>query len=95
MLEKHIEKGLRKAVIEKGGLCLKFVSPNMAGVPDRLVLMPCGKLGFVEVKQKEKQPRPLQLTRMKQLSSLGYNSFVLDDINQIPEIIREIGGDAT
>ena len=53
MLEKHIEKGLRKAVIEKGGLCLKFVSPNMAGVPDRLVLMPCGKLGFVEVKQKE------------------------------------------
>ncbi|NHI69368.1 VRR-NUC domain-containing protein [Lactococcus garvieae] len=95
MLEKNIEKGLRKAVIEKGGLCLKFVSPSMAGVPDRLVLMPYGKLGFVEVKQKGEVPRPLQLMRMKQLSKIGYPCFVLDDIGQIPEIIKKIGGDAT
>lgn len=90
MLEKTIEKGLRKAVIEKGGLCLKFVSPSVAGVPDRLVLMPYGKLGFVEVKQKGQQPRSLQLMRMKQLSKLGYPCFVLDEVEQIGGIINAI-----
>lgn len=90
MLEKTIEKELRQVVIGKGGLCLKFVSPSMAGVPDRLVLMPYGKLGFVEVKQKGQQPRSLQLMRMKQLTKLGYPCFVLDDIEQIGGIINAI-----
>ncbi|WP_436802022.1 VRR-NUC domain-containing protein [Streptococcus dysgalactiae] len=90
MLEKTIEKELRQTVIEHGGLCLKFVSPSMAGVPDRLVLMPNGKLGFVEVKQKGQQPRSLQQMRIKQLSKLGYPCFVLDEIEQIGGIIDEI-----
>lgn len=90
MLEKNIEKELRQAVIKNGGLCLKFVSPSMAGVPDRLVLMPYGKLGFVEVKQKGKKPRPLQLMRLKQLTKLGYPCFVLDEVEQIGGIIDAI-----
>jgi hypothetical protein len=95
MREKEVEQQLVKAVKAQAGLCLKFVSPSMAGVPDRLVFLPNGRMGFVEVKQKGKKPRPLQLMRMKQLSSLGYKTFVLDDVSQIQEILKEIGGDAT
>lgn len=94
MREKQVEQALVKAVKRSGGICPKFTSPGLAGVPDRLVLMPNGKLGFVEVKAPKKKPRALQLYRMKQLTDLGFNCFVLDEIEQIPELLRKIGGDA-
>lgn len=33
-----------------GGWAVKFSSPGLDGMPDRLVLFPGGKLGFVELK---------------------------------------------
>lgn len=93
MREKQVEQALVKAVKAKGGICPKLTSPGLAGVPDRLVLMPNGKLGFVEVKAPGKKPRSLQLFRMKQLTDLGFQCFVLDEIDQIPELLERIGGD--
>lgn len=92
MREKQVEQALVKAV-KRVGICPKFTSPGLAGVPDRLVLMPNGKLGFVEVKAPGKKPRSLQLFRMKQLTDLGFQCFVLDEIDQIPELLERIGGD--
>lgn len=94
MREKQVEQALVKTVKAKGGICPKFVSPGLAGVPDRLVLMPNGKMGFVEVKAPNKKLRALQLYRMKQLTYLGYKCFVLDGVEQIPALIEKIGGDA-
>ncbi|MFB8607540.1 VRR-NUC domain-containing protein [Enterococcus casseliflavus] len=94
MREKQVEQALVKAVKRAGGICPKFTSPGLAGVPDRLVLMPNRKLGFVEVKAPGKKPRALQLYRMKQLTELGFQCFVLDEIEQIPELLERIGGDA-
>ena len=94
MLERSIEKRLVTEVKAIDGLCLKFTSPSMAGVPDRIVLLPEGKLGFVEVKAKGKKPRPLQVRRIKQLRSLGFKVFVLDDQKDIERILNKIGGDA-
>ncbi len=94
MREKQVEQALVKAVKANGGICPKFTSPGLAGVPDRLVLMPNGKLGFVEVKAPKKKPRALQLYRMKQLTDLGFHCFVLDEIEPIPELLERIGGDA-
>lgn len=94
MREKQVEQALVKAVKAKGGICPKFTSPGLAGVPDRLVLIPNGKLGFVEVKSPGKKPRALQLYRMKQLTDLGFQCFVLDAIEQIPELLERIGDDA-
>ena len=42
MREKQVEQALVKAVKARGGICPKFVSPGLSGVPDRLVLMPNG-----------------------------------------------------
>ena len=38
MIENDIEKYLVRRVKQMGGLALKFVSPSMAGVPDRIVI---------------------------------------------------------
>ena len=50
MLESVIESRLRQEAKKRGGMALKFVSPGMNGVPDRIVLMPGGKMAFVELK---------------------------------------------
>ena len=89
MREKLIEQKLVKAVKAAGGLCPKFVSSGMDGMPDRLVLLPKGKLSFVEVKAPGKKPRPLQLHRHEQLRQLGFRVAVLDHPDQIPGILEE------
>jgi hypothetical protein len=63
MGEKHIEQKLVKAVKAAGGMAPKFISPGLAGMPDRLVLLPKGKMAFVEVKSPGMKPRPLQIKR--------------------------------
>lgn len=88
--EKEIEKKLAEAVRKSGGLALKFVSPGWSGAPDRIVLLPGGMAGFVEVKAPGKKPRPLQARRKKQLEQIGFKVFVLDGTEQIGGIIDEI-----
>ena len=90
MDEKYIEQAFRKAVRAAGGIALKFVSRGFSRVPDRLVLMPHGKIAFVEVKAPGEKPRALQLSRHKLLRRLGFKVYVLDDISQIGGMIDEI-----
>ena len=90
MREKTIERKLMQAVKAQGGLAPKFVSPGFDGMPDRIVLMPDGKIGFVEVKRHGEKPRPLQESRHGMLRRLGFQVFVLDDEGQIGGIIREL-----
>lgn len=92
MQEKYIERKLVKAVKEMEGIALKFVSPGFDGMPDRLVLLPMGRIAFVEVKSPGKKPRPLQLARHEMLRKLGFKVFILDDAADIEKILKEIGG---
>ncbi len=78
------------AVKVVGGLALKFTSPGFDGVPDRIVLLPGGKMAFVEVKAPGEKPRPLQLARHRLLRRLGFRVYVLDDESQIGGIVDEI-----
>ena len=66
------------------------MSPSLDWVPDRLLLLPGGRLAFVEVKAPGKKPRPLQRRRMEQLTALGFRVFVLDSKEQIGEILDEV-----
>ena len=93
MREKQTEQRLVKAVMAAGGICPKLVSRGTDGMPDRMVLLPGGRIGFVEVKTPGQKPRPLQVRRHEQLRMLGFKVYVLDDVNDIPGIIREIEGD--
>lgn len=90
--EKKIEQRLVCAVRAAGGICPKFVSPGFDGMPDRLVLLPHGRMGFVEVKAPGKAPRPLQEARHRLLRRLGFKVYVLDCGEDIPRILDGIGG---
>ena len=90
MREKEVEQSLVLAVKKKGGLALKFVSPGLAGVPDRLVLLPNGRLGFIELKAPGKKLRVLQEKRKRQLEALGFLVYCIDDKNQIGGVLNEI-----
>jgi len=88
--EREIEQKLVRAVKAMGGIAPKFVSPGYDGMPDRIILLPGGKIAFVEIKAKGCKPRPLQLQRHETLQRLGFKVFVLDDAGQIGDIIRDI-----
>jgi hypothetical protein len=90
MREQEIELQLVRAVKKKGGRAVKFMSPGFDGMPDRLVLLPGGKCGFVEVKAPSKKPRALQLVRHEMLKAWGFKVYVLDAKEQIEEIINDI-----
>lgn len=90
MRESTIERKLKTDAKARGGVALKFVSPNFDGMPDRIVLLPGGHIGFVEVKAPGKEPRPKQRARLKLLMRLGFKAYVLDDISQIGGILDEI-----
>ena len=90
MREKQVEQKLVKAVKASGGICPKLVSPGMDGMPDRMVLLPGCRIGFVEVKAPGQKPRPLQVNRHRTLRALGFPVFVIDDPAQAEGIIREV-----
>ena len=90
MNEKIIERKLRETVKKLGGICPKFVSPGLDGVPDRLVLLPMGRIAFVELKAPGKKMRPIQLRRKKQLESLGFLVYCIDNIEQIGGVVDAI-----
>lgn len=90
MREKGIEQKLVAGAKTAGGIAAKFVSPGLDGMPDRLVLLPGGKIGFVEVKAPGKAPRPLQAARHRLLKRLGFQVFVLDNPAQIGGILDAI-----
>jgi hypothetical protein len=94
MREKTIERKLVEAVKAMGGIAPKFVSPGFDGMPDRLVLLPMGRIAFVEVKRHGEKPRPLQEARHGMLRRLGFRVCILDDAAKIPQILKEMeGGD--
>lgn len=102
MREIEIEKALVREVKQRCGLCWKFVSPGNNGVPDRIVLLPNGRIAFVETKAPGKKPKPLQLVRHETLRKLGFSVYVIDRMEQITKVIQELtnsnhshGGDET
>lgn len=90
MREKTVEQALIKAVQARNGICPKWVSPGLDGVPDRIVLLPHGKIGFVEMKAPGKKPRMIQEVRLQRLRLLGYKAFSCDRVELIDGILNEI-----
>ena len=90
MLEKQIERELVAGVKRHGGLAVKFISPGMAGVPDRLVLLPGAKIVFVELKAPGRKLSPRQMKMAKRLEELGHFVRVIDSMEGIRTFLREV-----
>ncbi|MGP4073141.1 VRR-NUC domain-containing protein [Piscibacillus sp. B03] len=91
MRERDVERYLKTKIESLGGLCLKFESPGYSGVPDRLCLLPKGKLFFVEVKRPGETLRKLQEKRRKDFQALGHQVYVVDSKESINQLIQANG----
>ena len=87
--EKAIEQYLVKQVRKAGGICLKYFNPGETGYPDRICLLPAGKIIFVELKSKGEKPRKNQLVRMNELKSIGFEVHICDSREFVDTIIEE------
>nr|WP_308530342.1 VRR-NUC domain-containing protein [uncultured Serratia sp.] len=76
--ESTVENNLVKKVKDAGGTAYKFTSPGRKAVPDRLVLLPGGRLVFVECKAPGEQPRADQVREHNRLRAMGFKVVVLD-----------------
>lgn len=94
MQESKIEKRLKKEIEKIGGKALKFISPGMSGVPDRIVLLPHGKIIFIELKAPGEKPRALQEYRAKELKKLGFRVEFIDSVEAIIKLVSEVKGNA-
>lgn len=90
MRERTVEQRLVREVKKHGGMAMKFVSPGFDGMPDRIVLLPGGMIGFVELKAPGQKMRPLQVQRKRQLEGLGFLVYCVDGIEQIGGVLHEI-----
>ena len=90
-LEKDIEQKLRITVAKFGGQCLKWVCPGWSGVPDRIILLPGGRIMFAEIKR----PRggvvsPMQNYWRRKLNELGFLVLYIytdQDINDLAQLL--------
>lgn len=74
-MEKVLERRLKQEVEKSGGLCLKFESPGCNGVPDRIIIMPGGRIYFAELKDAGKRERPIQMYVQQRLREMGCTVF--------------------
>ncbi len=90
MQESSLERRLKNEVQKLGGMALKFTSPGMVGVPDRLILLPNGQTLFVEMKATGKKLEPIQAKRKRDFEKLGHRVYKLDSIPSIQAFIQEV-----
>ena len=90
MLESAIEKKLKTRLERLGCIVIKFVSPGMRGVPDRLVLIPGGKQIFVECKRPGEKLRKQQSYRFKQFAEVGALCMAVDSVEDIDYVEERV-----
>lgn len=90
ILEREIEAKLRLMVVRAGGKCLKWVCPGWSGVPDRIVLLPHGRIVFVELKRpKGSKVSELQRWWAKELRALGFTYEKVKNVDDLANFQRQ------
>lgn len=89
MLESSLEQRMKTVVEAKGGMFLKWTSPGFTGVPDRIALLPGGRILFVEVKRPGLADgrTPRQKRVAFQLQELGFNVIRAASIEELRDAL--------
>jgi hypothetical protein len=91
MLEKDIEKLFTAEIKRTGGKAYKFTSPGNDGVPDRIVMLPDGRIVFVELKTDTGKLSKLQELQCKKIAELGQTVRVLHGLSEVRNFFLEFG----
>ena len=89
ILEKDIERHLVRRVAERGGVAYKWVSPGRVGVADRIVMLPGGRVWFVELKTVKGRLSPLQKVFAADMARMGMNYAVLISKEEVDQWILD------
>ena len=92
MKESQIERRLVEGVKRLGGMCLKFVSPGTLGVPDRIIITAKGRVIFVELKTETGRLTKIQRYVIGEMQKRGADARVVKGIDEVKELLAEIGG---
>lgn len=89
--EKDVEKYLDDEITRVGGLCRKYISPGVRGVPDRICIMPDEEIIFVELKSEGEEPTDQQMREHQRMKDRDHYVFVIDTKAKVDSLIRYIG----
>ena len=84
VLEQRIENHLIKRVREAGGMTIKNI-PTVAGVPDRLVILPGNRIRFVELKSPTGSTRRAQDAWARKAAKRGVHVVVLNSLEAVDD----------
>lgn len=90
MRESVIEARLRDGVKAMGGICWKFVSPGTTGVPDRIIILPGGRIIFAELKADAGRTSDIQQYRINELRRIGADVRILKGLSQVKAFLEEV-----
>lgn len=88
--EARIEKWLVDQVKNLGGIADKYTSPSNPGVPDRIVILPGGKVYFVELKTEIGRLSNIQKWQRKRYSEMGCDVRVIKGMAEAKEFVKEL-----
>ena len=88
--EVTVEAHLCKRIKELGGKAYKFKSPQNAGVPDRLCVLPAGLVFFIEVKRGLGKLSPLQVATLNDMANKGHYVAVVYTKEQVDGLVKTI-----
>lgn len=92
ILESDIERHLVRKVRDLGGRAYKFVSPTNRGVADRLIVLPGGRVWFVEVKKMGGRLSPLQRIFAEEVKALGCNYAIVWSKEDVDAFAATVSG---
>jgi len=90
--EKDIERKLTEEVKKLGGLSIKLLPSLINGLPDRMLLLPGGRIIFMELKSTGEKPRKIQIFIHKRFKTLGFPVYVGDTWEGVKSKLYEIYG---
>lgn len=90
MREREIEKHLVDRLDAIQIRCMKFVPDQLPGMPDRLVLLPDGRVLWVELKTTGGRLSELQKFRHAELRDAGHDVVVVWSKGQVDELVQDI-----
>jgi hypothetical protein len=86
--ESGLEKRLRLAVEKAGGKCFKLPAWLYRGIPDRMVLLPMGRIFFIELKSDRGRPSKTQSAFRVFLRAIGFYSDIIKGTKALDDFIR-------
>ena len=93
-LEREVEGYLVKESVKRGWLAVKFLPDQKKGMPDRLLILPRGRVVWVEVKRpKGGRLSPMQKYQHAKLRSLGHEVYVVATRARVDKLMAELEGE--